>query len=399
MQILKRIYYRLIKWNFVFLYKGIKKYDLIIYDDFYPHPISGFRKEEITNLLSEINPSKIILNPKSYSRFNAKKDEHKDHIKNIIKENVVLNGKLKRKIGFVNINTKLFYCIFLNNIFQNLKWLEQYKIPFIFTLYPGGGFQINNADSYAKLRSVFNSKMFRKVIVNQSFTRDYLRDNNLCELEQIVYIYGGVVPQLSIKKETKSTTKDRVINICFCAAKNMPRGEDKGYDVFIEVMRKIVKKFNWIQGHVIGGFNKNDIYIEDFKDNIHFYGYQEFENLGLLFEKMDIIVSPNKPFMLSKGSYDGFPLGTVVEAVLNGCVAVVTDSLTQNEVFVDNEDLIIVEHNVASIEKEIISLINDREKLNFISYKGREKFRKIFSNKNQVQPRINLLNKYIFNSN
>ena len=41
----------------------LKKFDLVIYDDIYPHPVSGFRLEEFTILLSTIKNSKILLNP------------------------------------------------------------------------------------------------------------------------------------------------------------------------------------------------------------------------------------------------------------------------------------------------------------------------------------------------
>src|SRR4030066_370297 len=82
--------------------------------------------------------------------------------------------KIKIRKGFININAKLFYCVFINNIYDNLNWLEKFKIPFIFTLYPGGGFQINNEIIDKKLKIVFNSPMFKKVIVTQIFTLDYL---------------------------------------------------------------------------------------------------------------------------------------------------------------------------------------------------------------------------------
>ena len=391
MRFLRLLYNKLKTLRLTFYYKGLRKYELIIFDDVYPNPISGFRREEFDRMLLHFNNSKIIIKPKSYPSLNLIEKGIGSHVNSAIKADPALKGKLKIRRCFININTELFYCIFLNNIFHNLNWLEKHKIPFIFTLYPGGGFQINDVQSDTKLRQVLSSGMFRKVIVTQRFTRDYLLDNNLCHQSEVAYIYGGVVPQLSIQRKPEKKEFHDNLNICFCAAKNMPNGEDKGYDIFIAVMRKIITKFNNVHCHVIGGFNENDIDVTEFKDKIHFYGYQEFEKLSNIFRRMHIIISPNRPFILNKGSFDGFPLGTVVEAVFNGCVAIVTDSLKQNEYFVHNEDIIIVDHDQKTIENEIIDLIHNRNRLNSISSKGKIKFKEIFSHKNQLQDRFDLL--------
>ena len=55
-------------------FKGIKKSDLLIFDDIYPNTISGFRLEEFNVLLTEFEKSKIILSgnkweSKEYIRY------------------------------------------------------------------------------------------------------------------------------------------------------------------------------------------------------------------------------------------------------------------------------------------------------------------------------------------
>ena len=384
--------------NFI-AYKGVKKVDLLIYDNIYPHPVSGFRHEEFTVLLSSFLKSKIIMWPTSYPSVNAHISEHSQHINSLIETNQSLSKKLKLKKGYININTKLFYCVFINNIYDNLNWLEKYKIPFIFTLYPGGGFQVDNEIINIKLKSVFDSPMFKKVVVTQLYTRDYIIKKNFCKQESIEFIFGGVVPQISIHKELNDK-KSYLVNkptfdICFCAAKYTPRGEDKGYDVFIDFAHQIATKYDFIRFHIIGGFDDNDIDISLIKDKIQFYGYQKFEELSIIYKSMDVLVSPNKPFILGKGSFDGFPLGTVVEAALNGVVSLITDALRQNSLFISNEDLIIIESKSSSIEKEIIALIEQPQKLYLISKKGRQKFMELYSNEIQMKPRIELLKKEI----
>ena len=386
---------KLIKQENFIPYKGFKKVDLLIFDDIFPHPVSGFRYEEFTVLLSSFKKSKIVMSPSAYSVINTPVNNHNKHIKNFIEENIFLKSKLGLKKSFVNINAKLFYCVFINNIFNNLHWLEKHKIPFVFTLYPGGGFQLNETLSDNKLKKVFASPMFRNVIVTQKITQDYLINNNFCKSQSIQFVFGGVVPQISLKKDL-TNKKSYLINkptfdICFCASKYTPRGVDKGYDVFIDFAHMIAKEYDFIKFHTVGGFTEDDIDISNIKERIHFYGYQNFESLGAIYKNMDVLISPNKPFILGKGAFDGFPLGTVVEAVLNGVVVLITDQLKQNNVFVPEVDLILIESEINSIKKEIINLINSPEKLFSISENGKEKFFEVYSNENQMLPRIILL--------
>ena len=102
-------------------------------------------------------------------------------------------------------------------------------------------------------------------------------------------------------------------------------------------------------------------------------------------------MSPNVPFMLSKGAFDGFPLGTVIEAALNGVVVLVTDELKQNSVFCDGEDLIIIQNDVNSIAVEIRSLINSPQRLKDIADAGRKKFMEVYANDKQLSPRVDIL--------
>mgnify|MGYP003133212923 CR=1 FL=1 len=384
-----------------YFYRGLKRYDLIIYDDIFPHPVSGFRFEEFTTLLKEFRDSKIVMDNISYNHINSSKTLHKDHIQQLIVRNPGIKSKCKLKKGLININTRLFYCLFLNNIFKNLVWIEKYKIPFVFTLYPGGGFQVNNSEIDRKLQRIFSSPYFQKVIVTQSYTQDYLIDNQLCEPDKILFIFGGVVPQYSINnplinKEYYLMGKP-TFDVCFCAAKYTPLGEDKGYDVFIDYAKKLATEFDFVRFHIIGGFTEEDIDLTNILDKTTFYGYQDFENLTVVYKKMDIIVSPNQPFVLRKGAFDGFPLGTVVEAVFNGVVALVTDNLNQN-IFEDGEELIIINNESEDIFQKTVTLIEKPSLLRNIAEKGRRAFLKVYSSDTQMSKRIELLKNVISNN-
>ena len=380
--------------------KRFQKIDLFIYDDIFPHPISGFRYEEFKYLLSFFQKSKIFVEPLSYPALYTDVKVHQSHILDFKIRFPYLENKFIKKTKNVNLNSKLFYCVFLTNIYQNIDWLEKFKIPFVFTLYPGGGFEVYNEISDLKLRRVLTSPQFKKVIVNQLYTKEYLLVNNFCNPNQIEFIFGCVVPQISIKKEEcfkqYYPLKD-TFDIVFCAAKYMPKGLDKGYDVFIEVAHKLVVKFDFIRFHVIGGFDKDEINVTKLEDKITFYGYQKFEDLAGIYEKMDVILSPNKPFFWGKGAFDGFPLGTVVEAVLNGVVAIVTDNLKQNSVFENGKEIIITKDDIDSVQDELEKLIENPQKIKDIALNGRRRFFEIYSNDYQMNPRIQILKNEIEN--
>lgn len=387
--------------EFFVFYKGFTKRDLLIYDDIFPHPVSGFRVEEFSVLLTKFNNSKIITEPTAYPIVKTPKKDHKKHVLEFLNQKVDLKNKIKFKRGFYNINAKLFYCIFLSNVFKNLIWLEKYKIPFVFTLYPGGGFRLNDPVSDQQLKEVLTSSLFRKVIVTQRITRDYLVEKKLCSLEKIEFIFGGVVPQISLEKDLTSKrsylNNKNTFDICFCAAKYTLKGDDKGYDVFIECANRIAYQYDFVRFHVVGGFEENDIDVSLIKNKITFYGYQNFEALGGIYQQMDVLISPNKAFVLSKGAFDGFPLGTVVEAVLNGVVVLLTDELKLNSVFKPDEEIILIDSNSESILEKINYLIENPEKMYLISKKGRQKFLKIYSNEIQMKPRIAVLENEILN--
>ncbi|MFY8180900.1 MAG: glycosyltransferase family 4 protein [Flavobacterium sp.] len=355
--------------------------------------------EEFTILLREIKKSKILLTPSSYNTLKTDLSLHSIHIDEIVRAQPKLKGKLNLKRGFVNLNAKLFYCLFINNIYEFLNELEKLSIPFVFTLYPGGGFQMNDEKCDFKLKKVLSSSMFKKVIVTQQITKDYLISKDYCSEDKIELIFGGVVPQSSLKKDV-SDRKNYFINkntldISFCAAKYMSKGVDKGYDVFIEFAHILASKYDFVRFHIIGGFDDTEIDVTKLNDRIVFYGYQKFENLESLFKNMDILISPNKSFVLNKGSFDGFPLGTVVEAALNGVLVILSDDLNQNRTFVNNEELIIVKNDCYVIEQAVSDLIHNPKRINEIATKGRLKFQEVYSNATQMEPRITLLKELI----
>lgn len=136
--------------------------------------------------------------------------------------------------GGTRIDADLFYTLFLNNAFGFLPVIEQSGLPFVFTLYPGGGFQLGQPESDAKLRAVCALPNLRKIITTQNVTQRYLIENNFCPASKTEFIYGGVLPSNALQATTTERTRYQVgkssFDICFVAAKYMPQGRDRVSD-------------------------------------------------------------------------------------------------------------------------------------------------------------------------
>ena len=390
------------------LYKKIKdktqKFSLIIFDDTFPSSYSPFRYEEYMSYLKEFKSVHIFSTGYSLQALNEESSE-----KELIKEfelkypeyiGKVIDRQDNVKEKIETLNNKIAIITFLQNVVNdacdNLRVLEKNKIPFMFTLYPGGGFILNNEVSDNKIKMICDSKYFRKVIVTQKLTYDYLIEKKLCPEEKIEFIYGVVTPKNILKNKIKQKhyytgQANEILNICFIAHKYSEKGIDKGYDLFIDVAKKILKRHKNIKFHIVGEFDETDIDVEDIKDNVIFYGVRKSEWFNEFYKNMDIMISPNRPFKLSKGSFDGFPTASATEAMVNGVALLCTDELNLNIKFKDKQDLIIIKPEVDDIVDEIENLYTNPQKIKSIGLLGRKKVKKYYSNKYQVISREKLI--------
>ncbi len=174
-------------------------YDLTIIDDVFPHPSSGFRAAEYGAYLSRFDNMRILCNGSSVAVLG--KRLHTDIMAAYKQANPELADKLLETIHTYELplertlKSKLAYFCFLGNAFTSLEVVERNKIPFVFELYPGGSFQLDAISSDIMLERVLHSPCFRKVIVTQDVTKDYLLRHNLCSEDRIVSIFGVVTPR------------------------------------------------------------------------------------------------------------------------------------------------------------------------------------------------------------
>jgi glycosyltransferase involved in cell wall biosynthesis len=370
-------------------HKG-KEFDLLILDDFFPNPVSSFRFTEFNHYFQKFDKIAVMTTGKALLVVNEPKK-----ISQFI--NTYNQAYPLRTVSMFDGRKKPFakicYTVFLNNAFNFLPYIEKHKLDFVFCLYPGGGFNLGMPETDEKLKAVCSSPYFKGVIATQKNTCDYLLDNKYCTEDKICYIFGGI---LAIHQYPM--TKDRAyygfpkktLDICFMANKYMKGGIDKGFDVFAAVAKQL-EKFKDICFHVVGPYSAEDIEGKVAK-NITFHGSKLTEALNPFFDEMDIIVSPNRPFVLNKGAFDGFPTGSCVEASLKGVAMFITDPLQLNTVYQNKEHIEIIEPNIEEVAEKIIYYHANPEALRTLATKGQKQTRYLFSNDIQLSHRVAFLN-------
>jgi len=377
---------------------GAKKLSLVILDDIFPHPLSAFRFEEYMRYMESI-PDMMVYSTAGAFGCLREKRTLEEIVEEAEQRHPLLKGRVARFEPDQTLHAALAYVVFLGNIAYFVDRLEKDKIPFVFTLYPGGSFELNDPTKDRIMRRVFTSKWFRKVIVTQNITRDYLLEHDLCAPDQMVYVQGGVTPSEHLHRDLSSKkyhgfNKTR-LDICFVAHRYSADGADKGYDVFIEVAKKLATRHDNIFFHVVGGFDASIIDVSDLGSRISFYGSQEPSWFETFYLDKDIILSPNIPFKLAPGAFDGFPTGCCTDAALHGVAMFCTDLLGLNQNFTHGDDIVLIPYNVERITEIIEHYLQNPAELRSLALKGCETSRYVCSNDYQMVPRLQLIQELI----
>jgi glycosyltransferase involved in cell wall biosynthesis len=373
---------------------GERERKLVILDDAFPHLLSAFRIVEYNAYLEEWNDAAVFSTASSFPllretrSFGEVLDEYASRYPQF-------KGRIRSFDGESDLEDSLVYTMFLNNASYFLDVIHAYNVPFVFTLYPGGGLELEQDESDEKLRRVCSSPNLQKVIATQKVVHEYLLDKELCNPQKIEFIYGGVYPSslLARHRVAKSYYKQDkdTFDVCFVAYKYMAQGADKGYDVFVEAARLISEAHEDASFHVIGPFDETDVDISGLEGRISFYGTRPTEFFPSFYSRMDAIVSPNTPFVLAPGAFDIFPLGTCIEAGSCGVAVFCTDPLEQNVALEDGKEMVIVPRDARAIS-EVVGWYHDHpEALRELSERGREAFRRVFGMEAQMKPRLRML--------
>lgn len=360
-----------------------------ILDDFFPNLITGFRVAEFNTYLAATDQLTILSTFPGFERAHA--------------EYAALYPQFADRVRpFTPIEVGRYHFVyvhFLNNIFNFLPIIENFSLPFAMTLYPGGGFGLNEPVSDMKLARVAASRCLRGIITTQRVTEEYL----LQRYPQLpLYpIYVGVMNEVYFADAHVAATERRrrfgydkdQIDICFIADKYMPQGVNKGYPGFVQAMTRVVAALPQARIHVVGGYGPEDFPVPIPPEQWQFHGYLYTAELRDFMLDMDLIVSPNLPFKLQPGNFDGFPTGSCVEASLCGAGMVVTDPLNLNQTYTDGEDILLVPPDPAVIAERIIDLAADPARLANLGRRGCVASRHAFAPREQLGRRIEVLTK------
>jgi glycosyltransferase involved in cell wall biosynthesis len=374
--------------------------DLVVLDTVFPHPLSPFRNQEFINYLDHFPSSLVLTTGEHLPAFKEKRDIV-EIINTFEQEHAEYAGRtIPSDHNLERYTARLAYAIFLDNIWSFLDAIEEKKIPFVFTLYPGGGFKLNIPECDAKLIRVFGSSQFRKVIVTQKVTYDYLLEKNFCPPEKIEFLYGVVTPLTILRdfnhKIWYGGEKQR-LDICFVAHKYMEGGIDKGYDLFIEAAKKLAAEITNIHFHVVGNFDEADYPIDGLVGRLTFYGQRHQDWFDEFYRDKDIILSPNKPFTLLPGTFDGFPTASCTEAGLRKVAIFCTDILMLNMKFTDRKDIVIIQPDVLDIVETIMYYYENPAELRAVAENGFRRIRTVYNFENQISPRIQIIEQELQN--
>ena len=329
----------------------------VILDDFFPNLLTGFRVAEYNAHLDTFPGCEVRS---VYPEFAV------EHVRYAARYPELAGRVRTYQPGWL-AGCRFAYLNFLNNAAHFLPDLEAQALPFVLTLYPGGGFGLHEEESDRKLAMVIGSPLLQTLIVTLPVTRDYVQEfasRHGLRLPPMHLIRGVVVNPCyfslpPLPREPSLTRSGNGLDICFVAERYMPLAANKGYPEFIEA----VAGLGGIPGlhvHIVGGgYTPEEVDFSALPVPVTWHGRLETAALQQFYSRMDLIVSPNRPRLLHAGNFDGFPTGCCVEAALCGVAMLVTDPLGQNPGYIHDEDIFLLDHSEAeaSLPAQIVATV------------------------------------------
>jgi glycosyltransferase involved in cell wall biosynthesis len=363
-----------------------------IIDDQYPFGSSGFRMAEFAYYLKKSKAIKIyssnlgyVAHPKKSSKISKKAG------RNNIDDHKV----------FQNLNQippmDSYYAIFINNAMIAAQLAERDNVPFSFTLYPGGGFLLNDHNSYEMLRYLIHHSRLHTVIATQPETLKVLAELG-CDPRKIKYIFGSVtyLPKRFFKMRGLMNLGKKN-NICFASHRYAFDGTDKGIDIFIQACDELITREFDIRVHIVGPWSELVKELSRFPERYKIYDLMSFKELSRFFEKMQIAIFPTRANIPFQGKFDGFPLATMVQATLAGCLSMSTNPLGQVTPIVNRDSFIEIQANSERLWESLEFLIENKRLRRRIAAKGKATFLSLYSTEKQLRSRLQILESMIGN--
>ena len=367
--------------------------EIAIVDDLFPQPLSQFRFEEFASYLDLLPNLRVFADGRTLRDIGETRSVEvlvAEHIRDFPRH----AGRILPLSNGALPDGAAAYALFMDNVHFYLDQIEQRRMPFGFTLYPRGGFRLDQPRTDQRLARIFGSPWFRYVIATQPIARDYLLGKQLCPPERIAYIFGCVVPRSAFDPpaaKARFGLAKKGIDICFVAARYSPTGSDKGYDLFVEAAKRLCAAGVDARFHVVGNYDPTIIDLGTAASRFTFYGYRLREFFREFYHQMDLMLAPNHPPFRRVGIFDGFPTTTCVEAGLQEVAVLCTDELRQNRSFADGRDIVIVQPTVNDVMDRLMQLIGEPERIAAIGESGRRRMNELYCSDVQIRPRVELL--------
>lgn len=359
---------------------------LVILDDRFPDLLTAFRVVEFTRLLRAFPDALCLSSDPAFDR----------DIVAFARLYPDVAPRVRRWAGVVPRNTRLAYAVGLNTVLPFLPAIEAARVPYALELYPGFGLHLGDAAADARLVRVLGDPALRRVIATQSVTLEHLAALGFAGDSRIAFRYGGVIdtPRFLPVAARRVRRTSPPFEIAFVAAKYTPSGRDKGYDVFVDAARQLAAQSpGCFVFHVVGNFGPADYPIGELRvgSEIVFHGLQPAVALRALYREIDAIVSPNRPSVLAPGAFDGFPTGAVVDAMLAGVAAYVTDPLGCNAWFEAEREIVVIDPEPSSVAATLSRAFAAPDRVAAIGQDGRLRAAELFDLESQMAFRLEAL--------
>ena len=204
---------------------------------------------------------------------------------------------------------------------------------------------------YVHQRMFLLENLDKLVFISEWIKRQFFKDLPIKDSEKCSIIYHG--------SDLKKKFNKKENNIVFAGKLN----ESKGYDIFADIILKILKKNKSWTCDIVGDDPR--YYKKIFHPNIHYHGWITHKKTMKIFEKSKIAIIP---------SVWNEPLGrTAIEAASRGCVSII--SKRGGLIETNNHGLFLNYVTKKELFNKLNKIINNSSIINFYAKKTLKEFK------------------------